>query len=339
MLRFTYYPSDFVGQFMPSLAPKDTEVEALLDKIKNSQGIPYTIIHVNSIKQQLGITEDEFYSKYMEKNKLISVNLNHLAHLGIKISDIPLKKKFKSNKGYTYLSGSLHLFNDDVLILSLKTIIDDVIGFLNHVAQDPSVLKGLSLSVKASKNLKKFQASSTKTKMGNEKAVIIDFIKHIRQIDLQARILKGVKQSPMFPGFYAFASPDLDLVVITNGTITCYEAKAHSDTGSLYTALGEAMFDLINPFIIDYDTGGVISPETGLPSKPRARLKWMGGICDKVYVLLPEEPKDWRALPIFDKTPIGIILSNGKELLPAKPNPFLNPQARSDFLSHLHLFK
>lgn len=339
MLKFIYFPLGDIGSYISFPVPKDKDIEALLDRIKGNHGIPYTVIQAKSIQEQLGLTENLFYEKYIAKNSLIMENFSFLIQHGIKIDDEPLRKKFKTNSGYTYLSGTLHLFDDDVLILSLKTITDDVIGFLNLVNQNPSILNDLKTSKKTSNKFKTSEASNARTYRGNEKSVIVDFIKYIKQKHPNVKILREVKQSSMTDKFYAFASPDLDLVVIDGEIVTCYEAKASSDRSFLYAALGEAMFDLINPVIFDHLPSRIISPETGFPSTPIIESKPSGGICDKVYVLLPDEPKDVRALPIFETTPIGIILSDGTELLPAKPNPFIDHQVKSNFLSHLYLFK
>ncbi|WP_338602766.1 hypothetical protein V6M85_02870 [Sulfolobus tengchongensis] len=41
---------------------------------------------------------------------------------------------------------------------------------------------------------------------------------------------------------------------------------------------------------------------------------------------------------IFSQTPIGIISSDGKVILEAKPNPFKNDDAKREFLSRLYSF-
>lgn len=171
-----------------------------------------------------------------------------------------------------------------------------------------------------------------------EKDVIDNFISKLNKAEIK-NILVNVKWSFCdIEHISVFFIPDIDLMIIKNNDeIICYEAKKSGEMQDLYEAIGEALFDLVTPVIITTNNKG------------RVR----GGICDKVYILLPDNPAekvyagygpflkdDYESFikKIFDKLPIGLIIGD-KEVIPAKQNPFLNRDAKDLILKNIHCLK
>lgn len=240
--------------------------------------------------------EELLYENYIRHNYLLLDNLQILFDHGINVSKEVFSKGKRRNIN---LSSSLFIFYEGKVIVILKgnplSNSDGLIQFLERVKEDCSFLNVLQVTEGKNKAPRK------------ERDIIIEFSDKV----LKSRgysIYKSVKEINLGEKVISIF-PDIDLIAVKDEEVLCFEAKATSETKNLYTALGEAMYYLV---VEDQKNGG---------------------FCDKVYILLPEEPKDERAKTITSLTPIGIMLVNGEVILEAKENPYLNLNLKKEILS------
>ena len=132
--------------------------------------------------------------------------------------------------------------------------------------------------------------------------------------------------------FFWFA-PDADVIEVWNAqTVFGYELKGMRkapkggyEVPSVYAGLDEALAYLVNPSLVEIQG-----------SKP----EFLGSIFDFVYLVHPTH-FDPRITDMVEKcTPIGLatIDYNGfREVVQAKPNPFMNTKVKERFLSNVQV--
>ncbi|BBD73422.1 hypothetical protein HS1genome_1811 [Sulfodiicoccus acidiphilus] len=311
-----YFRSTFADE---KYVAYDQKVISYLEKVEERCGIHF------EVKQDK--EGGDFYNSYLSRNSLVTRNTEALAKAGViraPYASTP-RRKFKTRSGYVILSESLHLFKGENLIWAgsgnptLDESEDEVLQFLRTLSEDCSLVNRLEVGTSPSRS---------------EDRVISDFMRVAIQRDRPDLVLKGVKQSvnvydglwtgnPTSPQSPVFVSiPDLDLVEVSGSRVTCYEAKRDGELQNLYAALGEAMLDLLNPNV---RYGGSPIEE--------------GGVCDEVYILVPEKPRDHRFEKVLKLTPVGLVTSGGEILVRAKKNPFLNENKKKVFLSNINLLE
>jgi hypothetical protein len=153
-------------------------------------------------------------------------------------------------------------------------------------------------------------------------------------------LFKAVRQSKDGGDYRYFNfSPDIDLLEVrTDDSVVGYELKGIHKTKqgtkavTYYEGLDQALSYLVNP---------IYSPMSDkLPSQ--------ASIFDFVYLVHPEQEdtnqveRDAFVNIMHNFTPIGLIYvshNRWKEVLPPRPNPFLNPDLKNLFLQNLDAFK
>ncbi|ARM76813.1 hypothetical protein [Acidianus manzaensis] len=294
MFKLLYFRSTYteIPLSISIFVQYDAKIEKMLQTVKEKCGI-----EVESRDLSIEV-EKSFYTNYLENNYLLQDNLQILFENGINVSIKNPRDKFKSGKNKD-LSFSLFVFYGEKVIVGLKGNPvfqnDEVTQFLERLSNNCSFLNLLQIT------------EGKKKAPRSESEIIREFASMLKSKGYSC--FKNVKEIPRFKSIIAF--PDIDLIAVKGEEVLCFEAKSSSETKNLYTALGEAMYYLIN------------------------EIENQGGFCDKVYILLPDEPKDSRAYLISKLTPIGIILINGKVILEANQNPYLNLSVKKKFLSSL----
>jgi len=151
-------------------------------------------------------------------------------------------------------------------------------------------------------------------------------------------ILKCVRSSKAVrDDRYFYFTPDIDLLEVRKDeTIVGYELKGYTKSGrgytspSYYAGVDQALAYLINP--------------AGIPS---SESSFTGSIFDYVYLVHPFQEAFPSGLEPFAEllnrcTPIGLIAvtySGTREIVKPKRNPFLNEDAKRQFLRHLEAFR
>ena len=144
-----------------------------------------------------------------------------------------------------------------------------------------------------------------------------------------SKVFKAVKASKDIGGYRYFSfSPDIDLLEVRpNGKVVAYELKGYRRAGKEmkppmhYEGIDQALAMLMNP---------MGSPLSQGPA---------GSVFDSVYLAHPEGSHVEGLSALLDQcTPIGLVVMSYRgirEVVPPKPNPFLNPELKGMFLSNL----
>ncbi len=161
-----------------------------------------------------------------------------------------------------------------------------------------------------------------------EDAVFLGLYKILRSKN-QSQIFQKVRVSKDVGGYRYFRfSPDIDMLEVRNsGAVVGYELKGYRKAGRemkppmYYEGIDQALAMLKNP---------VHSPGTN---------SFIGSVFDFVYLVHPEGSQIDQLSDLLQMcTPLGLIEVNHRgtrEVVKPKPNPFLNRDLKSFFLSRL----
>lgn len=144
-----------------------------------------------------------------------------------------------------------------------------------------------------------------------------------------SQVFKAVRASKNVGGYRYFSfSPDIDLLEVrSTDKVIGYELKGYRRVGremkppTHYEGIDQAMALLMNPV-----------------SSPLGR-SFSGSVFDSVYLAHPEGSHVDDLAELLEKcTPIGLVVMSRtgiREIVHPKPNPFLNEDLKSMFLSNL----
>ena len=147
-----------------------------------------------------------------------------------------------------------------------------------------------------------------------------------------SQVLQKVRASKDIGGYQYFSfSPDIDLLEITpQNKVIGYELKGYRkrarsiDPPMYYEGIDEGLADLKNPVSAPGASG------------------FAGSIFDEVWVVHPEGSDIGRMSDLLGHmTPLGVMLVSHhgvRELVNAKPNPYLEPALKARFLSNRGAF-
>ncbi len=170
-----------------------------------------------------------------------------------------------------------------------------------------------------------------------EDAVFVLTLFMLSQRNESKHVLKAVRTSKDIGGYRYFGfSPDIDLLEVRrDSSVVAYELKGvqgAQKSVTYYEGLGQALSYLVNP---------VSSPLSHTAPSTAS-------VFDYVYLVHPDQEyadtvvRDAFVKLVHNFTPVGLIYldhDRWKEIVPAKPNPFLNKDLQALFLQHLGAFE
>jgi len=295
-----------------------------LNAIQSKHGIPWSEIVVKGRFGGYGgrgISEKEAYERYLKPaTRSIKTCLEVLRSLGFEVFVEPASKKFRTRQGNYNVTGTVALMVDDNVVCALRYD-NEIIPFLERVLSE-----GMDFLMKLPISESLFRPR--KSKGVSEKDVLLKYADVLVNesfnvfINVKHNIMAGEKVT------YSF-QPDADIIAIKNSTILGFEVKGSEreepSLKQVYTGIGEALFYLINPIGFMYNN-----------------RSYLGGIFDKVFLVMPTLPKnvDYLIVDILKTIRVvGLITFDEGIVFDPQPNPFLNLEKKEILLKNYYVLE
>lgn len=289
----------------------------LLKAIELRHGIPWREVVVDQTEWYRRVPEvnaREVYENYLKPaSRRIKECLEVLRSLGVDVVVETAAKKFKTRSGFILVAGTLTVMYGDNVVCALKYD-KEIIQFLEMLLREGSKL----LSKLPTTGLSLFRS---KRQVVPEREFLMRFARSLQSegfevyVNVKHNFMSGENPQYLF-------QPDADIIAIKGRTVVGFEVKSAGREGTsldkVYTGIGEAFFYLINPVVFIYN-----------------RRRYDGGIFDKVYLVLPSLPEDFKDVVINlvrSLRAIGLITFNEGVIVDPNVNPFLNIEKKEILL-------